>query len=117
MEEGRHDRASSVVCILGAALLCLNHAVAADTQWTGAAGDRMWTTAGNWTLGVPGASDKAQLYNVGYDVKLTMGAPNVSYLDMGGTGKSSTLNINVGRQSAGQHWATTGWAARGSATT
>lgn len=38
----------------------LSSAVAVDTQWTGAV-DAAWTTAGNWTAGVPTAADNVFL--------------------------------------------------------
>jgi hypothetical protein len=46
-----------VVLLLGLA----GTALAVDTDWTNNGGDRLWSNAANWALGVPTAADKAAI--------------------------------------------------------
>jgi len=98
----------SITCIIVISLVWPSHAVAKDTKWTGAAGDRLWTTAGNWDNGLPGLPDEAAIYSTG-NIALNTGASGITWLEMGGNTANSTININVGRQSNSQHWFTQKW--------
>lgn len=70
-----------------------SRAVAIDTQWTGAA-SALWTTAGNWTAGVPTSSDNAQLVspasNTTIDLSGTQGANQLQVVAGGTYTLSST---------------------------
>jgi len=99
----------SVVCVIATGLVWPDRALAKDTKWTGNAGDHLWTTAGNWDNGLPGLPDEAAVYSAGPHIALNTGASSITWLEMGGNSANSTININVGRQTTGQHWYTQRW--------
>jgi hypothetical protein len=75
-------RASSVACLLAAA-----SAYAAPVAWTGAAGDNLWHTPGNWSpVGIPGAAD-----DVTIDVA---GTPTILFNATTGTRSVNSLVLN-----------------------
>ena len=76
---------TSKAVILGALTFALSVATAlADktTYWTGSGGNDLWTTAANWSAGVPASSSNDYVYigtnGVAYTVDMTgSGSPNI----------------------------------------
>ena len=75
-----------VTFILAIILALPNLSSAACTEtWTGAAGDGLWQTAGNWSpAGVPGPTDDACI-GVAFSVTLSAGAQSINSLTSDGT--------------------------------
>jgi hypothetical protein len=75
---------------------------ALDTDWTGAAGDGLWSTAGNWTNGVPtaGASVHMSQYASPQNTTYDLTSLSIAYLYQSDNiaitqnNPSSALNIN-----------------------
>ncbi|MHC4445666.1 MAG: hypothetical protein ACYTF1_08880 [Planctomycetota bacterium] len=83
--------------------------VFADHSWTGNAGDGQWSNPINWNpASVPGPNNDVNVYGI-KTVALNIGNPGIRTLEMGGQ-VYNTININVGRQSANQHWFVKRWA-------
>src|SRR5689334_16626227 len=60
-------------------------------SWSGTAGDGLWSTAGNWLPGIPGAADNVTFTNdAATDQQLILGGAinNTADADFGGTIKS-----------------------------
>ena len=66
--------------------------MAADTEWTGAI-DNDWSTAGNWSNGVPGAADTA--YVDSGTPSITSGPNQISYLFLGSSSGTTTADISA----------------------
>jgi len=51
------------ICLIFAILLLglAGNALAVDTDWNNSGGDRLWSNAANWALGVPAEADKAAI--------------------------------------------------------
>ncbi|HPB93464.1 MAG TPA: hypothetical protein PLR31_07950, partial [Anaerohalosphaeraceae bacterium] len=81
---------------------------AADTTWTGAAGDGLWVTAGNWSNGVPPKNPTVTgNINIGYVAaspiitiraqdSIDCGSETVRPTDLHGPNWGATLNIDGG---------------------
>ncbi|MFM8284543.1 MAG: beta strand repeat-containing protein [Planctomycetaceae bacterium] len=73
----------------------VSRAVAVDTQWTGAVSD-LWTTAGNWSAGVPTSSDNAQLFSSASNTTIDLpGLHGANQLQVG-AGATYTLSSTAG---------------------
>ncbi|MEJ5260652.1 MAG: LamG domain-containing protein [Anaerohalosphaeraceae bacterium] len=83
-------------------------ALAADTNWTGAAGDGLWVTPGNWSNGVPPSNPTVTgNINIGYIAaspvvtiraqdNIVCGSTTVRPTDLHGPNWGATLNIDGG---------------------
>src|SRR5688500_373060 len=59
-------RALAKAFLLGVALACAQSVEAVDRRWTGAAGDRLWSSASNWNpAGPPQNGDRLRFDNTG----------------------------------------------------
>jgi len=76
---------ASAFAVVGFSFFCGN-AVAANGTWTTSTGD--WTTAGNWTPGIPGSTDTAYFANDPADAPVTVnidGAQSINIFNFANT--------------------------------
>src|SRR5262245_28967775 len=67
----------------------------ADNNWTGTAGDGLWTTAGNWSMGVVPASGQGNMFinNQTFGTTITLNSTASFNGDIFGPEWGMTLNI------------------------
>ena len=78
--------------LLGTGLLCTSTAArAADTSWTSGTTPGAWSTAGNWSNGVPDSTTNAYTTSSGASILLGAGAQAQTFFVEGPIGGESVL--------------------------
>lgn len=104
--ESKIARLSGILAILFFVMVIAPYsAQAASVQWTGSNGDGLWSMAGNWNPGVPGAGDDA-LIQTGDAVALDADGQVLTLsLDNGSSLGQSSSTLLIGDQTKGTYGA------------